>query len=100
MFGVGVRDTEGISDPLLEGAESTLQVVAGLLLANEITDPKQLRNAKEIKDLTDQLAAKLFVGSSVGNILQFNNGVVSFSRSELRRFFDEFKGTEAAKASA
>ena len=94
LLGFGVTSKEKEDDPVLVQAESVLQVVSALLLANsggKLTPDK-------IKDLNRQL----FVGASVEGILHYDeeSGVVSINRSELRRFVDEYKVQKAAGASA
>lgn len=101
MFEVGVADTEGVADPLVEVAESVLQVVAALLLADKIKDVNQLHAASEIEEIKAELLKQLFVGYSGDDIIRFtDHGNVVVSRSVLRRYLLAYKNEQAVSQAA
>ena len=100
FFGVGV---EGVSDPLLNVAESVLQVVTAVLVASRVKNPEDLKNSDEMELLKADLLKEMFKDLSAGydpSIMDFENGNFMVDRGVLRLFLLQLQTQEQAAAAA
>jgi len=89
LVNVGVNKG-GVSDPILEVAESVLQVVTALLLAKRVQSAEELRNPKKAEALRAELLKDLFVAyEDQRNIVLFGgDGSVIIERVALRAYLE------------
>lgn len=97
FFGVGV---EGISDPLLNAAESVLQVVTAVLVASRVKNPKDLKDPEKMKLIHAALLKEMFQELLAGydpGVMNFKEGNFMVDRGLLRQFLFQLQ-TQAQAA--
>ena len=98
LFGVGVK---GVSDPLLNIAESLLQIVTAVLAASQVESAEELRNPdfmmKLKGDLLKQMLGELLPGYDPA-IIDLEGGNFIVNRDSLRQFLFQLQTQAQAGA--